>query len=172
MHQNKKHYYGSLSVNHIKDIKTFWRVVKPNFSNKIVGTNRVILRDGSKIISDTEKVADTFDKIFENIGKTLKIDKNKQFLVVTNDVFDSVLKAIKKYSAHPSILRIKEKMNNNVFSFRKVTLIVNEINSLDTSKSTKSEDIPFKMIKDNADILANFILKNFNKCIIDRKFPD
>ena len=55
-------YYGSLNVNHITDNKNFWRVVKPNFSNKILGTNRVILRDGGKIISDTEKVADTFNK--------------------------------------------------------------------------------------------------------------
>ena len=46
-------------------------------------------------------------------------------------------------------------MNNNVFSFRKVTYkeILNEINSLDTSKSTQPVDIPFKIIKDNADIL-------------------
>ena len=109
-----------------------------------------------------------------NIVKNLKIDKDKQFLVETNDVFDPVLKAIKKYSAHPSTLRIKGKVNNNVFSFRKVTCeeILNEINSSDTSKSTQSEDIPFKIIKDNADIFANFILQNFNKCIIDGKFPD
>ena len=45
----------------ITDNRNFWRVVKPNFSNKIVGTNRVILRDRSKIISDAEKVADTFN---------------------------------------------------------------------------------------------------------------
>ena len=69
-----------------------------------------------------------------NIGNTLKIDKDEQFLV------DPVLKAIKKYSAHRSILSIKEKMNNNVFSFGNVTYhqtyeeILNEINSLDTSK--------------------------------------
>ena len=134
----------------------------------------MILRDGGKIISDTEKVADTFNKFFVNIRNTLKIDKDKQFLVERNDVFDPVLKAIKKYSAHPSILRIKDKMNNNVFSFRKVTYeeILIEINSLDTSKSPQSEDIPFKIIKDNADIFANFILQNFNKCIIDGKFPD
>ena len=127
-----------------------------------------------KIISDTEKVADTFNKIFVNIGKTLKIDKDKQLLVETKDVFDSVLKAIKKYSAHSSILRIKDKMNNNVFSFRKVTYeeTLIESNSLHTSKSTQSEDIPFKIIKDNADIFAKFILQNFNKCIIDGKFPD
>ena len=109
-----------------------------------------------------------------NIGKTLKIDKDNQFLVETNDVFNPVLKAIKKYSAHPSILRIKEKMNSKVFSFRKVTYeeVLNEINSFDTSKSTQSEDTPFKIIKDNADIFANFILQNFNKCIISGKFPN
>ena len=69
----------------------------------------MILRDGGKIISDRGKVADTFNKFFVNIGNTLKIDKVKRFLVETNDVFDPALKAIKKYSAHPSILSIKEK---------------------------------------------------------------
>ena len=174
MHGNKKQYYCSLNVNRIMDNKHFWRVVKPNFSNKIVGTNRVTLRDGVKIISDTEKVADTFNQFFVNIGNTLKIDKDRQFLLGANDVFDPALKAIKKYSARPSILNIKEKMNNNVFSFRNVTYeeILIGINSLDISKSTQSEDIPFKIIKGNADIFANFILQNFNKCIIDGKFPD
>ena len=37
---------------------------------------------------------------------------------------------------------------------------------------TRAEDIPFKIIKNNADIFTNFIFKNFNKCIIDGKFPD
>ena len=54
--------------------KNFLKVVKPNFSNKILGTNKVVLRDGRKIISDTGKVADTFNKFFVNIGETLKID--------------------------------------------------------------------------------------------------
>ena len=81
----------------------------------------MILRDGGKLISDTEKVADTFNKFFVSIGNTLKVDKEKQFLVERNDISDPVLKAIKKYSTHPSILSIKEKMNNNELSFRKVT---------------------------------------------------
>ena len=87
MHQNKKQYYGSLNVNHITDNKNFWRVVKPNLSNKILGTSRVILRDGGKIKSNTEKVADTFNKFFMNMENTLKIEKGKQFLVETNHVF-------------------------------------------------------------------------------------
>ena len=96
MRENKKQYHGSLNVNRITDNKNFWRVVGSNFSNKIVATNRMILRDGAIIISDDEKVADIFSKFFVIIGNTLKIDKNKRFPVETNDVFDSVLKAIKK----------------------------------------------------------------------------
>ena len=72
-----KQYYGFLNVNRVTDNKNIWRVVKPNFSNKTVGTNRVILRDGGKIISDAEKVADVFSKFFVNIENTLKIDKDK-----------------------------------------------------------------------------------------------
>ena len=102
--------------------------------------------------------ADTFSRFLVNIGNTLKIDNDERFLV------DPVLKAIKKYSTHPSILSIKEKINNNVFSFGNVTYhqsyeeILNEINGLDTSRSIQSEDVPFKIIKDNADIFTNFIL--------------
>ena len=129
--------YGSLNVSRITDNKNFWGLVKSNFSNKIVGTNRMILRDGSKIISDTENVADTFNKFFTNKGNILNIDKDKGFLVDTNGVFDPVLKATKKYSAYPSILKIKEKTNINAISFLNVTYeeILNEINSLNTSKS-------------------------------------
>ena len=81
-----------------------------------------------------QKVDDTFNKCFVNIGSTLKIDKDKRFLVETNDELEARLKEITKYSAHPNILNIKEKMNNKVFSFRNVTYaeILNEINSMDT----------------------------------------
>ena len=82
---------------------------------------------------------------------------DKQFLVETNDALDPVLK-----DPHPSILSIKEKMNSNVYSIRKVTCkeILYEINSLDTSKSTQSDYIPLKIIKDNADIFNNSFLTN------------
>ena len=79
MRQRKKQYYGSLNINHITDDKNFWRVVKSNSSNRILGTNRVILRNGGKIISDTEKVADTLNNIFVNIEKTLKLTRINNF---------------------------------------------------------------------------------------------
>ena len=104
----------------------------------------------------------TFNKFFVNIGNTLKIDKDKRFLVETNNVFDPVLKAIKKYSTHTSILVIKEKMNNNVFSFRDVTYeeILSEINSLYASNATQSEGTPFKITLIFLPILSNKTLTN------------
>ena len=66
-----------MKINKNNENKNFWRVVKPNFSNKIVGTNRVILTGGGKIISDTEKVVDTFNKFFVDIRHILKKDKDK-----------------------------------------------------------------------------------------------
>ena len=70
----------------------------------------------------------------------MQIEKDKQYLVETNDLFDPILKAIKKYNSNTSILSIKEKMNNSVFSFRKVTYeeMLNEVKSLNTSKSTQT----------------------------------
>ena len=70
----------------------------------------------------------------------MQIEKDKQYLVETNDLFDPILKEIKKYNSNTSILSIKEKMNNSVFSFRKVTYeeMLNEVKSLNTSKSTQT----------------------------------
>ena len=89
---------------------------------------------------------------FVNIGNTLKINKDKLFLAETNNALHHVLKAIKKYSVHPSILSIKEKMNNIMCSFPNVTYeeSLNYINSLDALKSTQSENISIEIIKDHA----------------------
>ena len=70
----------------ITDNTNFWRVVKPIYPKKIITANRRILRNGEKIISDVEKVIDA------------------------NNIFGTVLKAIKKYRAHCNILiNIKER---------------------------------------------------------------
>ena len=42
---------------------------------------------------------------------------------------------------------------------------LNEINNLNTLKSTQSVGIPFKIIKYDADIFANFIFQNYNQNI-------
>ena len=65
-------------------------------------------------------------------------------------------------------------MNNNVLSFKNVTYeeTLNEINNLNTLKSTQSVGIPIKIIKDDTDIFANFILQNCNQNIREGKCPN
>ena len=46
-----------------------------------------------------------------------------------------------------------------------------EIKNLPTSKGTQDSDIPTKIIKDNSDIFADFILSSFNTCIANSEFP-
>ena len=81
---------------------------------------------------------------------------------------DPVLKTITKQIAHTSILQMNKNIINKVVFFG--LSLTNWI--LDTSKSAQSEGISFKIFKDHSDIFANFIIKNFNHCIRDGKFPN
>ena len=74
MPENKKQ-YGSLNVNHIMGNEDFWRVVKPILSNKIVATNRVIIRDSGEIKSDAKRLLISSISFFVNIGNTFKLTK-------------------------------------------------------------------------------------------------
>ena len=66
------------------------------------------LKDGGHNSSDTEIIANTSNNFFMNLGNTLKIDKDKQLLVGTNNVLNPVLKASEKYNIFFSILDIKK----------------------------------------------------------------
>ena len=87
---------------------------------------------------------------------------------------DPVTRAIRKYDAHPSILKIKENIIEvGSFSFHSIDLesVVNEIASLCTSKATPKDSIPVQVIKDNYDIFAYKIFTDFNTSINDSSFP-
>ena len=79
-----------------------------------------------------------------------------------------------KYRAHPSVIAIKEnctsKSNFNFLFVEKVD-IVKEIKMLQSNKATQNTDIPTKLIKNNADIFAEFIFLSLNKCIEQSIFP-
>ena len=67
---------------------------------------------------------------------------------------------------HLSILNIKKKNLDLVFSFKKTTqaevLKVNQ--DLNTKKSCQVSDTPTKIIKLHSDIFSNLIYKHFNYC--------
>ena len=120
MRLKKRKSYESLELSKITDNKTFRKTVSPLFSNNSYLTScRITLLENRAILSAEAKVADTFNEFFSNVVKELKIEKDDKLLTDVLEETNPVLKAIKKYKNHPSILRIKSSFKHpKVFLFK------------------------------------------------------
>ena len=117
---------------------------------------------------------------FSNAVKNLNIEAYEHFSFdeyflsenILND--DPILKAIRKYKGHPSILKITEAVSEKeCFSFHPIDLlsVIKEITNLKESKASPIESIPAKILKDYLDILAPKILADFNLSLNTGIFP-
>ena len=85
------------------------------------------------------------------------------------------MRAIKKYSKHPSVLRVKQFFKNPTeFSFVPVDkdVIEKEIKNLDTKKTAPKNGIPVKILKLNNDLLSKYLSQIFNESIEVANFPN
>ena len=85
------------------------------------------------------------------------------------------MRAIKKYTKHPSILRIKQYFNNPTeFSLVPVDkdVIAKEIKNLNTKKAAPQDDIPVKILKLKNDIFSQYLSQIFSKSIEAANFPN
>ena len=93
---------------------------------------------------------------------------------ISNDINDPVLKSILKYKDHPS-LKVIEKITplNSLFKLSNVEKreMRNEIVNLDASKLCQDTNVPTKIIKESADIFADFIHPAINTIINKNEFP-
>ena len=114
----------------------------------------IALVDNNSIISSDIEITVKLNTFFSNVVKELNI-KTKEDLLYVSNINDPVERAIQKYKNYPSIQMIKETFDNDkTFSFDLVSpdTIFKEIVSLDTNKSTNSNDVPIKIVKANADL--------------------
>ena len=65
------------------------------------------------------------------------------------------------------------KNKNMSFSFSFVTkeTILNELRKLNPKIACQESDIPVKIIKENLDIVSNFVYNNFNNSLFSSNFP-
>ena len=65
------------------------------------------------------------------------------------------------------------KNKNMSFSFSFVTkeTILNELRKFNPKKACQESDIPVKIIKENLDIVSNFVYNNFNNFLFRYNFP-
>ena len=86
-----------------------------------------------------------------------------------------VLAVVEKYKHHQSMISINKKMRQKgqpKFSFHFVTLeeTLREVALLSKKKSSEASDIPVKIIKENRDLIAYFVLHNFNNVLSSSEY--
>ena len=151
--------------------KKFWKYVKPIFGNKNKGNKTIALEEGNEGITNDVKLAQTFNEYFVNIvpnlGFTSFHENNDD---VNNDIIDNTLT---KSEGDPSIVAIKEQIKkySKTCTFQNVNTgkVTSIIKKLNTKKTSKSDDIPTKVIKEFGKCFTEFCLKKFNSCLETRK---
>ena len=133
------------------------------------------LISGEEIISNDREVAETFNWYFANVVENLGIEG-----FITCDYsyvpeIDYISNIIEKFKNHPSILRIKEKVEiDESFHFSPVdeSVISDKIGSLDKRKPTTYNNIPTRILVDNKDIISPIITEMYNDSNRNSNFPN
>ena len=128
------------------------------------------------IITDDKKLADIFNNFFSGAVRSLNINYFEFFSwdCIFSENEDPIIRAIEKYSNHPSILKIKEHYPQNIkFSFDPTTAedVLKEVRHLDESKSSPLESIPARVLKDIVDVFVPKMVIDFNAAIKSGDFP-
>ena len=126
------------------------------------------------MITDDGKLAQTFNEYFVNIVPSLGITSfHENNDNVNNDNIDNI---IIKFEGHPSIVAIKEQMKkyNKTFTFQDVSTdkVASITKKLNSKKTSKSDDIPTKVMKELGTFFAELLSKNFNSCLQSGCFPE
>ena len=141
----KREYFDKLNVK--TTTKPFWKTCKPYFSNKHShGGSKITLIENDRIISENNKIAKTFNTYFESVTDPLNLFEWIGESVNSNDKIEQILF---KFSKHPSILKIKQKVKiNSKFSFQSVSedTVKNVVKNFPSDKATAGE-IPVDILK-------------------------
>ena len=63
----KKIFCNTLNVKNVSDNKNFWKIVKPNFTEKTIKDQKITLAKKETVISEESELAEVFIIYFENV---------------------------------------------------------------------------------------------------------
>ena len=69
--RKSKQYFKNINISGLTDNKSFWKSVKPYFSDKGSNSNKITLVENDSIITNDSVVYKTMDKFFINTTKKL-----------------------------------------------------------------------------------------------------
>ena len=148
----KARYYNDALNQCKKDPKAMWKTINQLTNKKSKTTNINELVIDQNVITEPEKIADSLNTYFNEIGSVLAKDLPKG-----DNSFE-------KY-----IVPVEKKFEINRFSPIEVKNVILKLN---TSKATGYDRMSPKLLKDSAEIIAESLTVIFNKSIETGIFPD
>ena len=174
LRKSKRNYYNNLNVKQdITDNKTFWKTIKPLFSDKAKSAVSITLKDNNKIVESQNWPANIFNDYFPKILSVLRIPESNNIDPQSERMSCPTLKSIMKYRRHPSITAIQNAYKGSSFSFSTVEKVdvTREIQNFSKKKAIQDDGIPVKILKENVSIFAEYICTFCNHTITTSKFP-
>ena len=170
--KNKKEFFSNLCLK--TDQKNFWEACKPILSSKpTYTTEKINLERNGFVITDDHEVAKTLNENFINVVSKLNLNRWKSNKTTCNEK-DPIEKALKMFSDHPSVLKIKATFQKeNDFSFKHITPIeiLKQIKKLKTKKGV-SGVIPTHILQLAKDVCASKLADCFNTALNNSVFPN
>ena len=175
--KTKQQYYNNLHHRKVADNRSFWKYIKPLFSDKSSNSNKITLVEKDLILEKNNDIPEVFDDFFRIVASNLNIPRYQDPFIdseqTENQTGHLILRMIEQYKNYPSIIAINNQNMDRRLSFKEITKseINLEILNLDSSKACQESDLPTKVIKANSDIFKEVIHKDFNRGLEIVDFP-
>ena len=93
----KLDYYNKLNHKKVSDNKTFWKTVKPFFTDKGVNHDRILFVEENETISDNNEISEKLNNFSADIVKNVNVPQYEDHLVNTDNIDDPILRTNKKF---------------------------------------------------------------------------
>ena len=156
-------YFQSKAQDSVTKPQEFWKFFGPIFRSKHSHSNDINLIEGNNFLRDKQQIASIFNDFFVNIASSVHELNDDPFSNGSSD--------------HSSILHIKNFMQNNDcsdnFSFKSTNpvIVMGVIHKLSSSKAAGYDNIPVRLVKDSAGIIADPLAKLFNTSVLSGGYP-
>ena len=177
--KNIKRHFENLTFEDQSGNRSFWKAIKPYLPNNgKVSNDNFILYENSELISDEKDVAEVLNDFYINIVEQTTGETHVSFSAKSesNSGSDDIQIITDRYENHPSILRIKEQMNdiNTNFEFQQATEAetASYLTSFNPKKPPGYDKIPPKLVKLSSAILSKPLTMIINSGIRAHIFPE
>ena len=119
LRKTKRSYFEQINIKDISDNRKFWSTIKPFFSNKGLNSNKLMLIENDKLISEEPLLAKIMNEYFTNITKNLNLKPSPHFSDI-KDIFSF-------YQDHISINKIMSQSNSEFETFHFQPISSNEL---------------------------------------------